>query len=253
MWALRMLYHSALFMSSPSEPRSDHAALDSLSKAASDLNNLLQIMSNTSSLIEQAQHGGSDSDQYLAMLRDSIQRAEQVAADLVRQAGGAKEKAVVRSEVAPLVKSSKKRDELSLGKQCVLLVDDEQMTLTLMGRLLGDAGYRVVTAQSGFECLDLFRMRPYEFHVVLLDLTMPFMDGEETFKRLREIRADIPVVLCTGFVQQDRLDRLMDVGLTGFLRKPIPPDEIINIVRSITQSLKYSGGTMSGGGIPAML
>ena len=135
----------------------------------------------------------------------------------------------------------------------VLVVDENDAVLDLVKKSLESAGYRVVTAQSGFECLDLFRMRPYEFHVVLLDLTMPFMDGEETFKRLREIRADIPVVLCTGFVQQDRLDRLMEVGLTGFLRKPIPPDEMINIVRSITQSLKYSGGTMSGGGIPAML
>jgi CheY-like chemotaxis protein len=239
-------------MSQPSERQSDQGAPTPLSKAASDLNNLLQIMSSTSSLIEQG-HRGGDSDQYLAMLRASIERAEQVAADLVRQAGGPKEKAVVCPELGPLVKSKKGREELSMGKQCILVVDDEEMALTLVGRILTEAGYRVVTAQSGFECLDAFRLRPHEFHAVLLDLTMPFMDGEETFQRLREIRPDIPVVLCTGFVQQDRLDRLMNAGLTGFLRKPIPPDEIINVVRSILQSVKYSGGIMSAGGIPAVM
>jgi DNA-binding NarL/FixJ family response regulator len=76
--------------------------------------------------------------------------------------------------------------------------------------------------------------------LVLLDLTMPFMDGEETFHRLREIRAEIPVVLCTGFIRQDRLDRLMKDGIAGFLRKPLAPDEIVDHVRSVLASLKYA-------------
>ena len=69
---------------------------------------------------------------------------------------------------------------------------------------------------------------------------MPFMDGEETFQRLREIRPDVPVVICSGFIQQDRLERLMKAGLTGFLRKPLAPDEIVDHLRSILESLKYS-------------
>jgi len=60
----------------------------------------------------------------------------------------------------------------------------------------------------GFEALDLFGGKPQAFQLVLLDLTMPFMDGEETFHRLREIRAEYQVVLCAGFIRGDRLDRL---------------------------------------------
>jgi len=69
---------------------------------------------------------------------------------------------------------------------------------------------------------------------------MPFMDGEETFHRLREIRNDIPVVLCTGFIRPDRLDRLMKAGIAGFLRKPLAPDEIVDHIRAVLASLKYS-------------
>jgi len=87
---------------------------------------------------------------------------------------------------------------------------------------------------------------------VLLDLTMPFMDGEETFQRLREIRADVPVVLFTGFVQQERLERLMNAGLVGFLRKPLAPDEIVSFVRSMLQTVKYSGANLNSGSMPAV-
>ena len=66
------------------------------------------------------------------------------------------------------------------------------------------------------------------------------MDGEETFHHLREIRPDVPVVLCTGFIQADRLERLMKAGLSGFLRKPLAPDEIVGHVHSILESVKFA-------------
>jgi DNA-binding NarL/FixJ family response regulator len=68
------------------------------------------------------------------------------------------------------------------------------------------------------------------------------MDGEETFQRLREIRPDIAVLLCTGFIRRDRLDRLMSAGIAGFLRKPLAPDEIVDHVRAVLARLKYSRG-----------
>jgi CheY-like chemotaxis protein len=114
------------------------------------------------------------------------------------------------------------------------------MALVLIKRLLTEAGFQVVTAQSGFEGLDIFRKQPHAFQLILLDLTMPFMDGEETFQRLREIRDDIPVVLCTGFIKPDRLERMMNAGVAGFLRKPLAPDEIVEHVRAVLASLRYS-------------
>jgi len=173
------------------------------------------------------------------MLRSSIDRAESVAAQLTEQAGGTDQKVLMHPELASFLKP-KTIAEMPRAKPTILVVDDESMALVLLKRLLNEAGYQAVTAQSGFEALDLFRRQPQAFQLVLLDLTMPFMDGEETFHRLREIRSDIPVVLCTGFIQRDRLDRLMNAGIAGFLRKPLAPDEIVDHIRGVLASLKYA-------------
>ena len=212
---------------------------EAVSKATSELNNLLQIISGTSAEIGNLWEGTEGSDQYLSMLRSSIQRAESVAAQLAEQAGGTDKKVVMHPELASFMKP-KTISEMPRVKPTILVVDDEGMALVLLKRLLSEAGYQVVTAQSGFEALDLFRRQPHGFQLVLLDLTMPFMDGEETFQRLREIRTDIPVVLCTGFIQRHRLDRLMSAGIAGFLRKPLAPDEIVDHVRQILAGLKFA-------------
>jgi CheY-like chemotaxis protein len=212
---------------------------DAVSKASSELNNLLQIISGTSTEIANLREGNDGSEQYLSMLRATIARAEAVAGQLGEQAGGTRQKAMMNPELAPFVRP-KKVAEMPLRKPQILVVDDEEIGLMLVKQLLTVAGYSVTTAQSGFECLDLFRRRPLSYQLVLLDLTMPFMDGEETFNRLREIRPDVPVMLCTGFIQNDRLERLMTAGLSGFLRKPFAPDEIAAQVKAIMESVKYS-------------
>src|SRR5438045_8697463 len=101
-----------------------------------------------------------------------------------------------------------------------MVVDDEQMALVLAKRVLVEAGFEVVTAQSGFECLDLFRKRPRHFDLILLDLTMPFMDGEETFGRLRSIRPEFVVLLRTGIIVRARLDAMSSAGIAG---RPLQP------------------------------
>jgi CheY-like chemotaxis protein len=137
------------------------------------------------------------------------------------------------------------------GKQEILHIDDDPRALQLVSHILGQAGFTVVSANSGFEALTQFRQRPYDFNLVLLDLTMPFMDGEETFARLREIRPDVRVVLCTGFIQHERLAILKSAGLTGFLRKPIPPNEIVGFVKSTLASARYSSDhALTKGAVP---
>lgn len=222
---------------------------DSVAHAASELNNLLQIISGTSSSIEHICQGNAASVEQLSVLRASIQRAEEVAAGLVKEAGGPDERMLMNPKLEDFPKKGASRS--AEKKQSILVVDDEQMALALISRILTEGGYQVKTAQSGFECLDHFRRNPYEFHLVLLDLSMPFMDGEETFNRLLEIRPDMSVVLCTGFIQHDKLQRLMSKGLAGFLRKPLAPGEILEHVRSILASVKYSRPRFDSNEIPA--
>jgi CheY-like chemotaxis protein len=237
-------------MSSETDAGSPARRPDSIAKAASELNNLLQIISGTSLLIEDTWGGSAGAEKYLAMLRSSIERAEKVAAELVKQAGGPDERMLMHPDLAALAKT-KSAPPSSATPQSVLVVDDEKMALTLVERILSEAGYQVATAQSGFECLDLFRVKPRAYDLVLLDLSMPFMDGEETFRRLREIRSDVAVVLCVGFIEQDKLDRLMTAGLAGFLRKPVAPDEIVSHVRVTLETLKYSRDKAVPGDISA--
>jgi CheY-like chemotaxis protein len=234
----------------PTEPSSPEPSNDSICKATSELNNLLQIISGTTALMEDAGQNSEESEKYRTMLRTSIERAEKIAAELAEKAGGATAKVALHPELTEAVHPEKTGDPAS-AKRSILLVDDEQMALTLVKRILNEAGYNVVTAQSGFECLDHFRRKPYSYDMVMLDLTMPFMDGEETFQRLREIRSDVPVLLCTGFIQEDRLKRLLNAGLSGFLRKPIAPGEIVGVVRSTLQSVKYARATTTA--VPAAL
>lgn len=225
---------------------------DSIATATSELNNLLQIISGTTLLIEDVCQGNKTCQEYFTMLRASLHRAEKVTAQLVKQAGGPEERILMNPELAG---TGQGKTEPSPGdkKQSILVVDDEQATLGLMNRILTEAGFRVTTGHSGFECVDLFRRSPYDFDLVLLDLTMPFMDGEETFSRLREIRKDAPVIMCTGFIQHEKLRRLMDQGLVGFLRKPFAPSEIVSHVRSTLANAKYSRDGTNRNGVPALL
>jgi len=80
---------------------------------------------------------------------------------------------------------------------------------------------------------------------------MPFMDGEETFHRLRALRPDLPVVMCTGFIQHERLQRLMSEGLSGFLRKPVTPDEIVSHIGSTLANVRYSRDRTDRSRMPA--
>lgn len=124
----------------------------------------------------------------------------------------------------------------------ILVVDDEPAARVLAHRVFSEAGYGVITIQSGFECLDRIRKQPRGFDLILLDLSMPFMDGEETFRRLREINPDIVVLLSTGFMAQERVDRMLAAGMAGFIHKPHRPDELLARVQVILEEIKVSRG-----------
>ncbi len=222
------------------------------SKVASELNNLLQIISGTSALIENVWEGAEGAEKYFSMLRTSIERAEQVTAQLVARAGGTSGKVILHptfqqpSTPTPPAASSTR-------KPSILVTDDEAMALTLLQKVFSEAGYDVSTAQSGFECLDLFRRRPQSFDLILLDLAMPFMDGEETFGRLRQISSSIDVVLMAGFVEAERLERMMSGGLAGFLGKPFATEDVLTLVNSVLErarqrrEIRISESCSSGG------
>ena len=208
-------------------------------ESTSELNNLLQIISNTSALIENIWDGNPGSEKYFAMLRASVERAEKIISQMVERSGGSPTKVLVHPDLAAFTRPKNPSSPFPQG-QCILIVDDEEHLLTLSKRIFSDAGFEVVTAQSGFECLDFVRRRPRAFNLVLLDLTMPVMNGEEIFTRLRAITADVPVVIITGFVDKEQLQRMLSAGLAGYLRKPHSPTEMVLYCKAILDKFRLS-------------
>jgi CheY-like chemotaxis protein len=212
---------------------------------ASELNNLLQIISGTGALLEKATTEGAayvPVQKHFELLRSSVARVEKIAAELVRQAGGCERKVVIHPDLSVFTRGRAPTPPAliaaqgSLPKHRIMVVDDEHVIGTLCAQSLTDAGYEVVTVDSGFKCLELFQRAPRDYHLILLDLTMPGMSGEETFDRLRQISADVPIVVTTGYADKERLKEMMARGLAGYLRKPHGPAEMIMYIRAIIDS-----------------
>jgi PleD family two-component response regulator len=133
------------------------------------LNNLIHILSGTVSQLENIWEGTSTSEKYFEMLRVSVERAAKVTAELMKYAGGADEKTLLHPALAPSPPHAPAPPPALPQKRCILVVDDEPMALALARMVLSEAGFDVVTAQSGFEALDLFQKDPSRFALVLLD------------------------------------------------------------------------------------
>jgi signal transduction histidine kinase/CheY-like chemotaxis protein len=123
--------------------------------------------------------------------------------------------------------------EPAQGDGTILVVDDEEDVRDLVQTVLERAGYHVLTACDGIEGLDVFRAHCHLISAVLLDLSMPNMNGEETFKGLHRIRPDVPVILSSGFSESDIDGRFADKHPAGFIQKPYRPQTLLQVVASI--------------------
>jgi CheY-like chemotaxis protein len=118
------------------------------------------------------------------------------------------------------------------GTERILFVDDEPFLVELETKLLESLGYRVVSAESSYRALSLFRESPWDFDVVVTDLTMPKMNGRELARSMHEIRPDRPVVLCTGFSGTYDEAAAKREGICALVHKPIIKSDIAKAVRS---------------------
>jgi CheY-like chemotaxis protein len=115
--------------------------------------------------------------------------------------------------------------------ETVLVVDDDEVVRSLTCQMLEEAGYEVLVAADGLEAIETFNDSPASVDMVLLDMTMPHMDGRTTFEKLRALRDDIPVIVSSGFNEQDAMDRFRDAMPSGFLQKPYRLTELIDAVK----------------------
>jgi signal transduction histidine kinase len=118
-----------------------------------------------------------------------------------------------------------------LGSGTILIVDDDETVRALAKKMMERYGFTVMTATDGREGLELFRAHHTTLRAVLLDMTMPHMDGEEAFREMRRITGNVPVVLTSGYSEQDATNRFAGKGLAGFVQKPFRTDDLMAAIR----------------------
>jgi PAS domain S-box-containing protein len=119
------------------------------------------------------------------------------------------------------------------GHGQILVVDDEETVRTLTRRMLERAGFTVHLAEDGRKAVEVFKRVRAEVDLVILDLTMPHLDGEACFRELRLMKPEVKVILSSGYTEQDVVNLFAGQGLAGFIQKPYTSEELIAKVRDV--------------------
>jgi len=129
-----------------------------------------------------------------------------------------------------------------MKKRNVLIVDDEEVVRGLLTGVLVSQGFTVLEARDGFEAVSVFESRPSSIDLVILDMIMPGMKGEEVLRRFREISGEVKVIVSSGYMTEEQREKLQEYGVDGFLDKPYSDAEAINKVRQVlSQRAKHIG------------
>jgi signal transduction histidine kinase/ActR/RegA family two-component response regulator len=124
----------------------------------------------------------------------------------------------------------------SPGEGHILVVDDEEVVRCTAKSALERYGYTVLLSENGHHAVDVFMRLSGQISLILLDLTMPVMGGEEALRKLRAIRPDVAVILTSGYDEARALEGFRETEVSGFLKKPYTVESLVKLVRSILSS-----------------
>ncbi|GMU93429.1 MAG: hypothetical protein AMXMBFR4_24870 [Candidatus Hydrogenedentota bacterium] len=124
------------------------------------------------------------------------------------------------------------------SKGAVLVVDDEELVRNVTRRALERVGFTVLLANDGAEAIEIFRRNCRDIVMVLLDMTMPRLNGEETYIAIREVRDDVQVVVTSGYAEAEMRERF--TGVAAFIQKPYRAGELIALVRNVLSAVPAS-------------
>lgn len=126
-------------------------------------------------------------------------------------------------------------EKLVMGNESVLLVDDEERILTVGREICKALGYRVITASSGKEALDIYKNQSHHINLVVLDMIMPEMNGLETFLALKKYNPDIKVLLSTGYSIDEKAQEMLKNGCKGYILKPYSVIDFSHKLREVLE------------------
>ncbi len=133
----------------------------------------------------------------------------------------------------PVVALAGPEDAVPRGTERILFVDDEEALAQLGHLLLTGLGYDVVTCTSSVEALEAFRAQPDRFDLVITDQTMPDMTGDVLVCALRQMRPDLPIIVCTGFSQRLMAGQAEAIGIDAVCLKPLVARDLARTIRQV--------------------
>jgi len=145
------------------------------------------------------------------------------------------------TEFSILLPTSEKKEDAPVaksigalgGSETILVIDDETQIVKMLDQLLKDFGYQVLYAYSGADGIRIFEKKGKEIDLVLLDIMMPGMGGEQVLERLLRLRPDVKVLMASGFSDKERREDLMAMGAAGFIGKPFNVRGLVGTIRNI--------------------
>jgi len=125
--------------------------------------------------------------------------------------------------------------DVETGNETILIVDDEEAIADIMQKMLERLGYRTIVAREGKKAIDIYRTRADDIDGVVLDMIMPGMSGKEVYERLHTINPDLPVVLISGYSEDQVAAEILTTG-GAFIQKPVTIHELSHAVRTVLQA-----------------
>ena len=129
------------------------------------------------------------------------------------------------------------KEELPHGNENILFVDDEAPIAKMGSKVLEQLGYSVTTRTSSVEALELFKSKPQAFNLVITDMTMPNMTGDQLATEMMNIRSDIPVILCTGYSKKLSEERASEIDIKALAYKPVVKADLAKTVRKVLDKI----------------
>ncbi len=119
------------------------------------------------------------------------------------------------------------------GTERILLVDDEEQIVSMQRQMLENMGYKVTARTNSVEALKEFKKQPQIYDLVITDMTMPHMTGDELAQKLLDVKPGIPVILCTGFNEDITEEKALEMGIQKFIMKPVIKNDLATTIRSV--------------------
>ena len=119
------------------------------------------------------------------------------------------------------------------GSERILLIDDEEQIVSMEQQMLENLGYAVTARTDSTKALNEFSQKPQNFDLVITDMTMPQMTGDQLAQKLLDIKPGIPVILCTGFNEDITEEKALAMGIQKFVMKPVIKNELASTIRAV--------------------